>query len=215
MTIRTVLNPYGGLPPIVDARIGTAYAVVDICVMNLETITYVANNLPAIVGTFEALPSIILLSNNLAAINAVAQNEQNISIVAADISSVVNVSNNLYMVQAVAQNLPAIQSVYTNMAAVQAVAAQLALEMSAHETGIAPAVGATVQIDYPAAVHNGNLLSSMVHVLATTGDIYFPSSTTFVVTIQDNAHLALTMQAGSAALVGGTIHWHLRYDPTA
>lgn len=76
MTIRTVLNPYGGIPPIVDARIGTAYAVVEICVLNLETITEVANSNEQIQLVSTNMNSIVVNANNMASINLVAERFQ-------------------------------------------------------------------------------------------------------------------------------------------
>jgi hypothetical protein len=82
MTIRTVLNPYGGIPPIVDARIGTAYAVVEICVLNLETITEVSNSLDQIQLVYNNMNAIVQVGGNTANINIVAANIDDINLVA-------------------------------------------------------------------------------------------------------------------------------------
>jgi hypothetical protein len=50
MAVITVNNPYGGYPPMVDKRIGTAFAIVDLVAKNLETVAYVASNMEALVA---------------------------------------------------------------------------------------------------------------------------------------------------------------------
>jgi hypothetical protein len=55
MAIRTVGDPLGGFPGIVDARIGTAFATVEIVAVNIDAVKTVADNIDAILNsTFHA-----------------------------------------------------------------------------------------------------------------------------------------------------------------
>lgn len=212
MTIRTVLNPYGGFPPIVDAQIGTAFATVHIVALNLETITYVANNLDAIGLVYLNYPTIEMVANNMAVINVVSQNIAPIDEVATNMSSVVAVATNTDDIALVALNNSSVTLVANNMAAVSAVAQQNAIELSALVTGLAGAVNVPVNIPFPSGVTNANLLMFAVCIVTGTNEMVLPGAK-YSARINANALEVIVLTPG-AALVGDEIRWFIRYDPT-
>jgi hypothetical protein len=222
MTIRTVLNPYGGIPPIVDARIGTAYAVVEICVLNLETITEVANSMPQIQVVYNNMNAIVQINGNTANVNLVAANIQDINSVAADIESVNTVAANaediativanLQDINTVAVNIQDINTVAINADDISIVAPRFETELTSRAQSIAGAIGATVTLPWPVGVTLADVLASSVLIKGTNNWLYHPGSTTFVATGKP-AGLEVVVQTGATAVVGGTILWHITHTP--
>jgi hypothetical protein len=211
MTIRTVLNPYGGFPPIVDARIGTAYATVHIVALNLETITYVANNLDAVNVVYLNYPKVEIVADNMVNIVLCANNIAPINVVSNNIQAVKDVASDLTNVNLVATNVAAVNTVAADIDAVKDVAAMGQLELSAYTTGLTAAIGTPVNIPFPAGVTLAKLrgFSVLVHVLAT-GEVHMPGTkfTAFIV----NNQLRVTVSAGATDItVGSTILWHMTY----
>jgi hypothetical protein len=192
MTIRTVLNPYGGIPPIVDARIGTAYAVVEICVLNLETITEVANSMPQIQVVYNNMNAIVQINGNTANVNLVAANIQDIN--------------------SVAVNIQDINTVAINADDISIVATRFETELTSRAQSIAGAIGATVTLPWPVGVTLADVLASSVLIKGTNNWLYHPGSTTFVATGKP-AGLEVVVQTGATAVVGGTILWHITHTP--
>jgi hypothetical protein len=213
MTIRTVLNPYGGIPPIVDARIGTAYAVVEICVLNLPTITDVANSVDELMIIYTNMPAIVQVGNNTANVNIVAANITAVSAVGENIDNVNAAGANIDAITAVNANMPPIEVVANDIANVNLVAERLAVELTVLVQDTAGAVEEEVVLAWPADVTPEQVVAFSVIVRGLDNWFYQPSLTTFIATLTPDGLYVEVAQDG-VNLVGGTILWHITYTPT-
>lgn len=185
---------------------------------NVEAMNIVSTNIDAVVLVSGSIDSVNVVSTDIDSVKAVSQNMTTVDHVSQNMAAVSTVSLNIGAVTTVANNETEINDVATNMDAVVLLSENINLiennPFFAFVSGVAPALGASVNIPFPAGVTLANIRSSAVMIISTlAGTAYFPGAE-FTVKIVGN-QLVVTIAAGAPAnIVGGAIRWQITYSNT-